>query len=188
MSLFPKTTWRPAVFHPASGTWRPAEQSTLALTEADRPSSLSLVTWNAWFGAHRFADRARALLDILCDCDADLICLQEVTPPLLELLLAARWVRQGYRVSDATGGSVDPYGVVLLMRPPVCSVVCQELPTSMGRNLVTAELVLGNRRLAVGTVHLESNRHNADVRAEQLDVMLPALRAAAPDALLAGDF
>lgn len=182
----PRTRRRAAAFDRTLGAWREEADAAAALA-APGGAALSLVTWNVWFGEHRFPDRAAALIEVLRRCDADVICLQEVTPPLLDTLLGRRWVREGYRVSDAAGGSVDPYGVLVLTRLPLLSLRCQELPTSMGRSLVLAELLAGGRRLAVGAVHLESQRHNADRRREQLAVVLPVLRAAAPDAVLCGD-
>lgn len=170
-------------YHAPTASWEPAEDQPAA----EAPATLSLITWNVWFGAHQAAARATATLELLQAADADVICLQEVTRDFLARLLAAGWVRRDYTVSDASGATVDPYGVVVLTRLPLRALTHHEMPTSMARGLVLAELQVGAARLAVGAVHLESRRHNADVRGEQLAVILPILRAAAPDAILCGD-
>ena len=68
------------------------------------------------------------------------------------------------------------------------ALILHNLPSHMGRKLLVAELDAGPDRLVVGTVHLESLKHNRDVRAEQLAEIFPLLKAAGPDVVLTGDF
>ena len=150
--------------------------------------ALTLVTWNVWFDPHHQARRVAMLLDALVAADADVVCLQEVTPALVALLRAADALR-GYALLDDTLDAEERYGTVILSRLPVRAWRRHELPTSMGRDLHLAEVTLPDGHcVAVGTVHLESRRWNGDVRAEQLDAAFPLLRDAAPDAVLCGDF
>jgi tyrosyl-DNA phosphodiesterase 2 len=60
--------------------------------------------------------------------------------------------------------------------------------TVLGRRLVAAEIDVGPSSLVVATVHLESMTRNHALRAAQLAKAFPLLKAAAPDALLLGDF
>jgi len=66
-------------------------------------------------------------LNILRRTDADLICLEEVTPRFLEALMAAPWVRRGYYLTEADPrgprSSVMPYGQVILSKMPFHSSV-----------------------------------------------------------------
>jgi tyrosyl-DNA phosphodiesterase 2 len=140
-----------------------------------------------WFDPTQAEARAAALLRCMEVADADVLCLQEVNLAFLHRALAASWIRREYAVSDAVGASVDPYGALLLSRIPLDGLICQELPTSMERTLVAGTVRVGGHALAIGTVHLESRRHNSDVRMEQLAIALPALRAITHDALLCGD-
>jgi len=59
------------------------------------------------------------MFEILEQCDADFICLQEVTPRFLELLLKTDLARNRYFVSDSNSNSVrDPATFSLIHRFP----------------------------------------------------------------------
>jgi tyrosyl-DNA phosphodiesterase 2 len=149
----------------------------------DDAREVRVVTWNVWFGAHMFEERALALLAELERRRPDVIALQEVTPPLLGLLRRAPWVRAGYQLSDDHGWTLRRYGVLLLSRRPLRSLVLVELPSDMDRVLLIAELACG---LTVATVHLESTAPCAAERATQLALIGPEL-AGHRDAVLVGD-
>lgn len=159
------------------GAWRPAP-----VAAAVAPHDVRVLTWNTWFGEHRFAARTAALLRELDARRPDVICLQEVTQPLLDALLDEPWVRHGYQLTDVV---LDQrYDVVVLSRLPVAAVRALALPTQMGRRLRVVELACG---LTVATVHLESKRESIAPRAAQLRVIQPYLAALAADAVLVGD-
>jgi tyrosyl-DNA phosphodiesterase 2 len=144
------------------------------------PEELRIVTWNVWFGAHRFRQRAAALLAELERRRPDVIALQEVTAPLLAAIHAAPWVREGYQVSEL---DLLGYDVMILARTPIAELATLALPSAMGRRLLVARLTCG---LDVATVHLESTAGCAPERAEQLQIILPLL-AAREDVVLVGD-
>jgi endonuclease/exonuclease/phosphatase family metal-dependent hydrolase len=159
-----------------------------AANDSSGSAELTLVTWNTWFARDSFEPRFRALLAEIRAHDPDVVCLQEVVAESLGMLLNEPWVQDAYSISDATGETVDPYGVVILSRLPVQRLSLYDLPSYMGRRLLVADLVVGGRPLAIGTVHLESRKRNSDVRADQLRVAQPLLRGHGPDAALVGDF
>ena len=145
------------------------------------PVDVRVLTWNVWFGGHMFDQRRDALLAELARRAPDVIALQEVTSELLDTVLETPWVRAHYQLS---GRAITGYDVAILSRLPVRRFTELSLPTSMGRRLLVAELACG---LAVATVHLESMRDEAWVRAAQLAVIQPLLVSHHPDALLVGD-
>lgn len=152
------------------------------------PARLTLVTWNVWFSPLARAERTAMLVEALAAADADVVCLQELLPEVATAIRAAAPLR-AYQLFDEGFDAGEGYGTALLTRLPVRGWRRRELPTSMGRDLLLAELSLADGApFAVGTVHLESRRWNGDVRAEQLDAALPLVRAAAPDGVLCGDF
>lgn len=184
-AVWPSRPLTPSRYDAGSGRWRalagPEEP------ERDEPDELRIASWNVWFGERAQRERAESLLDLLEREAPDLIGLQEVTPAFLALTLARPWVRARYAISDARGGTVAPYGVLLLSRRPLAGLALQELPTAMGRSLLAARLARREGPLTVATVHLESMRGNGETRAEQLEVILPALAQGGSDALLCGD-
>lgn len=151
------------------------------------PAPLRLATWNVWFGPHHLDIRAELLLDELAAADLDVLCLQEVTPRFVELL-RAREIFSRYALAEAVDAEAG-YGTALLTRLPVLETRRVELPTSMGRHLLLVRVEASSgRTVTIATAHLESRRWNGDVRIEQLDVALPALRATEDDAVFCGDF
>jgi poly(A) polymerase len=179
------TARTPHVWHEVDG-WVPAGPRPPAPVTA-----LRVITWNTlWdrYDADRIdtARRRPLLLAELEHADADVIALQEVERDLLERLLAARWVRQGYTLcTDPAGKDVDDSGVLLLSRVPVLEA---------GRHVlgpykqVTAITVDGP--VVVAAVHLTSD-HAADGpgrRAAELADLATGLAGLDVPVVLAGDF
>jgi endonuclease/exonuclease/phosphatase family metal-dependent hydrolase len=154
--------------------------------ETAEATTLTVMTCNVWFSRLHFEDRARAILRIAREHDADLIALQEVTAEFVDQLLGDEWFRDRHWISDGTGDTVYPYGVLLLTRIPPRRLRLLDLPSMMGRSLLTAELEINGHRLDVATVHLES-LNSAEFRATQLELIQPGLRRA-EHALVMGDF
>ena len=154
-------------FQFAAGRWSPRDAPS---DDRSRPASIRIVTWNTWFGEHKFDQRRDALLAELARRRPDVIALQEVTPPLLASLLDQSWIRAAYQVSAIELG--QRYDVAVLSQLPIRSFAALELPTTMGRKLLVAELACG---LVVATVHLESMKQSGAARAAQLAVIQPYL-------------
>jgi endonuclease/exonuclease/phosphatase family metal-dependent hydrolase len=172
--------WR---FDPAGRSW--VRDARIAPDRAR--STLTLATFNVWFGEHEFGARGTALLDLLRRSRADLIALQEVTPPFLRRLSDEDWVRRGFCLSDADGTTIGDYGTLLVSRLPVRGIEIHDLPTAMGRTLLLARIGLGSRSLCVGVVHLESLADPASYRRRQL-VRIYEILEPEENAVLLGDF
>lgn len=159
----------------AGGEWKVSPRAP-----ASAPVDISLLTYNVWFGAHMFEERRVALLAELERRKPDVICLQEVTKELLDVLIDQPWMTR-YTCSDIE--LFQTYDVVILSKLPLKRLSALQLPTQMGRRLLVAELACG---LSIGTVHLESMKQSTHPRAAQLRVIQPAL-AALGDSVLCGD-
>ncbi|MCB9707015.1 MAG: DUF504 domain-containing protein [Myxococcales bacterium] len=155
--------------------------------------SLLVVTYNVLVDLHEAAAiyserRVAAALALLCERDADVVALQEVTPRFWAALLAEPWVRERYYVSSGTGfEGLDPYGQALLCRWPLA---LDERRLSPRKALLCGRLDLGGRPLLVVAIHLTSNFRGdaAARRAEQLAVVARRLgEGDAVDALILGD-
>jgi len=130
--------------------------------------TLSLLTWNVWFGLERPHRRWTELLAIVGSLEPDVIAFQEVTDPFLDMLRTAPWVKNGYELSDPTGASIERYGTVIATRLPPERVEVHPLESEMGRKLVVVEAEAGDTTWAFASVHLESLIESAAVRGRQL--------------------
>ncbi len=163
------------------GRWVKQEED---VPEAPRPSSLTLLTWNVWFGKHRFHQRAAALLDEIEWRAPDVVALQEVTEGLVEVLAGDSRIRARYQLTDVSGATFEGYGVLLLSKIPFLGAGMLALPSQMGRRLLVGQLANG---LGVATVHLESTSSCVAERVKQLQIIQQLLSEATEDVVLMGD-
>jgi len=132
---------------------------------------LSVITWNVWFDEFKKKERYDEILAICKSAAADVICLQEVTPYFIKRIREHEIARI-YDVSDPelNGSSVGSYGVLTMCRRELnASFQWYDLPTDMGRRLLTTNCDSHAGSLCIGNVHLES-LNNAPTRLAQLQV------------------
>jgi len=157
---------------------------------------LKVVTYNVWFGTRKesvqeLLPRLTALFGIVAQYSPDVVCLQEMTKPILDILLQQSWVREHYWVSDQDI-EVGRYKVVMLSRLPLydsCSLSTQELPSTLGRSLLKAKFQINGENVLIATSHLESYDSNSNIRKQQLKVIYRILAEKNTDhAFMMGDF
>lgn len=161
--------------------WRPGPRAA-----GISPRRLKAVTWNIWFGEAHWQDRLDALLGTVAWLGPDVVGLQEVTPHQLGRVLDNPWVRSHFSVSDVTGETLRPHGVLLLSRYPVRDLELIALPSERDRKLLVARVETALGALTLGVTHLESGRGQTEKRHEQLEVIRRRLAGRGP-ALLMGD-
>ncbi|MFD6180452.1 poly(A) polymerase [Streptomyces goshikiensis] len=179
--------WDPA----GGGAWRPSEPGPAVRPPAPR---IRVLTWNTlWdrYDAPRIstARRRPLLLAELARADADVIALQEVEPALLDLLLAAPWVRAGYTLGTDPGGrDVVDSGLLLLSRLPVREAGLHMLRRHKGVAAVTVDGAAGP--LVVAATHLTSDHTEggADRRDAELAAIAEGFGGIDADLALVGDF
>ncbi|MFG2710828.1 poly(A) polymerase [Streptomyces goshikiensis] len=179
--------WDPA----GGGAWRPSGPGPAARPPAPR---IRVLTWNTlWdrYDAPRIstARRRPLLLAELARADADVIALQEVEPALLDLLLAAPWVRAGYTLGTDPGGrDVADSGLLLLSRLPVREAGLHVLRRHKGVAAVTVDGAAGP--LVVAATHLTSDHteDGADRRRAELAAIAEGFGGIEADLALVGDF
>jgi len=106
----------PSRFNARTGAWSMGAARTTEGVVPPTPYKLRLVSWNIWFGTHRWRERLDALLAIVDRWSPDLIGLQEVTPRQLAQILETDWIRSSFVCSDTDGSTLEPHGVLLLSR------------------------------------------------------------------------
>lgn len=151
---------------------------------ADR---LTVSTYNIWFNDKYAEQRYRAIAELLSRDAPDIMAFQEVTSASATVFLKQPWIREHYRSAAVVGGSRGNYGMLLLSRLPLDGVTYTRLPTRLSRGYLTAQLTLNGERLAVVSVHLESGKAAAPLRARQLRAIFEAQRHVG-DAVIMGDF
>ncbi|MFD6936799.1 poly(A) polymerase [Streptomyces goshikiensis] len=178
--------WDPA----GGGAWRPSESGPAARP----PARIRVLTWNTlWdrYDAPRIstARRRPLLLAELARADADVIALQEVEPALLDLLLAAPWVRAGYTLGTDPGGrDVADSGLLLLSRLPVREAGLHVLRRHKAVAAVTVDGAAGP--LVVAATHLTSDHTEGGAarRDAELAAIAEGFGGIEADLALVGDF
>jgi len=177
----------PSRFNARTGAWSMGAARTTEGVVPPTPYKLRLVSWNIWFGTHRWRERLDALLAIVDRWSPDLIGLQEVTPRQLAQILETDWIRSSFVCSDTDGSTLEPHGVLLLSRMPVERLELVSLPSAGNRKLLLADLLLDHDRFRVLAAHLESGREEVTCREIQLGIAQRKLRGSMPGLIL-GDF
>ncbi|MEW5859786.1 MAG: poly(A) polymerase [Cyanobacteriota bacterium] len=176
------------VYQYGSQGWQPIDQPSGEATIG----ALTIASFNVLCDRYeqeriQTAQRLPAIVEHLRRCDADIIALQEVTPPLLDVLLEQDWVRS-YTISESPEGqALKPYGLLLLSRLPFTLV---EHQYSAHKRVLVGTWEINGRSLHLAVVHLTSNRaHNAlEVRTHQRSVLLEYLKTLPGDGFIVGDF
>lgn len=147
--------------------------------------TLVVLSLNVWFEPYWFDTRARCQREWFERLEADVLCLQEVTPRYLQLLKNDPWVQRTYCFSTRV---INGYGALTLTRFEPTRVDTHPLVTVMGRALVVVQGRVGAHTVCVGNVHLESLSAHSATRVKQLRAIFPLLDAdSSATALLCGD-
>ena len=154
----------PFCFSPEDQVWRRKEcpLSDLPVTR------MMLLTYNVWFSEFEKTLRQKKLFEIVHHQSADLIGFEEATPEFLAALSKEKWIRGNYFLSDATGATLHPHGVLLLSRFPVKSLRVMNLKSAMSRKVILCEFVLNQKSLKIAVAHLDSKKTSREMRAKQL--------------------
>ncbi|MGW0853898.1 poly(A) polymerase [Streptomyces sp. NPDC002690] len=170
--------------------WEPAPPAQPAPPAA----GLSVLTWNTlWdrYDSERIdtARRRPLLLDMLRTADADVVALQEVEPPLLDLLAGSAWVREEYTFGAGLDGrEVADCGLLVLSRLPVREAGWHPL----GRHKAVAAVVVetADGPVTVAVTHLSSDHspEGAARRDRELADLATGFADLDGDLLVVGDF
>jgi len=87
--------------------------------------------------------------------DADIIALQEVTPPFSTELLNQPWVQDNYFVSDIGSTSILPSGNFILSKIPLMENFIYHF-TKSPKSIVISKLSLNNKKFVIANVHLKA--------------------------------
>jgi tyrosyl-DNA phosphodiesterase 2 len=165
----------------------PVERSVALTNGAAEREELTLATYNIWFSDYFADERYRAIAEVLAADTPDVIVLQEVTTAALTTLLAHPGIREQYYRAAAVGDDFGNYGMLMLSRLPISRVTYTRLPTRLDRGFLQADVTVNGRQLTICSVHLESGKAAARLRARQLGRVFDAL-SVTDDVVILGDF
>eukprot|EP00485_Elphidium_margaritaceum_P007766 CAMPEP_0202703884 /NCGR_PEP_ID=MMETSP1385-20130828/16677_1 /ASSEMBLY_ACC=CAM_ASM_000861 /TAXON_ID=933848 /ORGANISM="Elphidium margaritaceum" /LENGTH=453 /DNA_ID=CAMNT_0049361805 /DNA_START=22 /DNA_END=1383 /DNA_ORIENTATION=- len=143
------------------------KQSTSSDSSPDN-TQLTVITWNVWFNEElRVIERMKAIGETIEAYNADIVCLQEVTPLILDILQSAAWYKQYESTILPNHGFFQglTYFNVILTKHEFVRDAIQFKPfgnTQMGRHLIVAPIKLKHKGARSGTIvhaattHLES--------------------------------
>lgn len=129
-------------------------------TNAERGlSTIKILSYNIWFREDlEVHKRMKAVGDLIQQHSPDIICFQEVTPNIYDILRQSGWWEE-YRCSFSNAKAFPgPYFCMQLSKLPVKAFSSIPFSNSiMGRELCLADIdVQGPKKLVVATSHLES--------------------------------
>ncbi|NXU53524.1 TYDP2 phosphodiesterase, partial [Turnix velox] len=141
------------------------------LRQQEDDSSFSLITWNIdGLDPRNLKERARGICSYLTLYNPDVVFLQEVIPPHLDLLQM--------RASSYTiiPGNIDGYFTVIMLKKSRVKLLKHEIipfpTTSMMRNLLIVHVSISGNELCLMTSHLESTKDHSKERVKQLQIVL----------------
>eukprot|EP01122_Echinamoeba_exundans_P000894 TRINITY_DN10835_c0_g1_i1.p1 TRINITY_DN10835_c0_g1~~TRINITY_DN10835_c0_g1_i1.p1 ORF type:complete len:344 (-),score=44.48 TRINITY_DN10835_c0_g1_i1:13-1014(-) len=169
-------------------SWMEYQPKPIKMTS--KLTKIRMMTFNVWFDDFALRQRAVELCRLIKEVSPDVICLQEVTLPFLNMLKMASCFREGAVISDIEGSTLNGYGVVIISNNPDLIperfTICR-FPSMMGRKLLAAYFNVQGKRVAVGCVHLES-LDSAKIRQTQLKISNEELSSSSDSSFLMGDF
>lgn len=114
----------PVRWNSSKGEWRPytpgSHSSSYHSNPLQTPTSITVLTYNVLFATHCMGDqRLAALLPLLRQTNADVMCIAEAVPAFLVALLQSPWVREQYHVADSADAStIERCGCLILSKLP----------------------------------------------------------------------
>jgi len=138
------------------------------------------ITYNIWFSELHKIKRIKKVITEIKRYDADFIALQEVTNEVIPYL------KQAFKTYFFIGEPLYfGYDTLLLSKYKPLQWEKYLLPkTKMGRSILYGEYEVNNKKVTVGTFHLESVFTTDDIKIEQFHFMTSILP---PSTVLLGD-
>jgi exonuclease III len=134
---------------------------------------LKIITWNVWFDPSFQTQRIQAIIKEIQHYQPDVVCLQEITKPILHIILTSIDTKNYVVWFDEH--SADPYGQIFIANKKTVGVTAfgsePFLETRMSRRIYYLRL---NNQTTILNVHLESEFTGSPkgTKAKQLSYLL----------------
>ncbi|EFC35732.1 predicted protein [Naegleria gruberi] len=141
------------------------------------PKELKIITLNTWFANILQDQRYTEQLNVFKNLNVDIICLQEVIPLyVIDFITKNDFIKNNYIISDIDGNSIDPYGVMILIKKnlPILDIKINKLTTRMGRCLINCTFAKNIPNLDIYLKYLNSiNNNDINSNIEELEKLIP---------------
>ncbi len=162
----------------------PATVARATETPLRDKSQLRLLTYNVLVHDIETEARAKGLMQIMQDSDADIITVQEAAVWFTDALRGSDWARRYDRTPQQAASCA---GQMILSKFPVTQSDCMPLVGRQGQLALITTVQTPDGPLHIATSHLESPLVDAYTRMEQL-AEISAKLGNTGDAIIAGDF
>ncbi len=162
----------------------PATVARATETPVRDKAQLRLLTYNVLVHPIETEKRAKAVMQIMQDSNADVITVQEAADSFTDALRQSGWARSYDRTPQQASSCA---GQMILSKFPVTQSDCMPLAGRQGRLALITTVQTPDGPLHIATSHLESPLVDAYTRMEQL-AEISAKLGNTGDALIAGDF
>ncbi|MBA42766.1 MAG: hypothetical protein CMF62_02010 [Magnetococcales bacterium] len=128
--------------------------------------TFSVLSYNIWFETFKQIERTESLIETINYYDPDIICLQEVIEPILDIL-KERLINYKYIYPKKL---IHRYGNVIFSKHKISKCMTFEFPNSkMGRSLELINLEIDKNTIIVATSHYESEFKKNEKNKEKIN-------------------
>lgn len=134
---------------------------------------MNILSWNIFANNSMLEKRIQIICDKILDIDPDVICLQEVIPFTWNIICDKLLTKYNSLYSNpyVNNSSLRIFGESILIKKDIKIINKSfvKLPSKQGRILTYTELCFKNKKIIIGTSHLESFKENESIRSTQID-------------------
>jgi len=131
--------------------------------------------------------RNQHMIKLITELDADIICLNEVTVPILNMILANQIIRGSYFVSDIPSSPSQTVNLSIHEKCTFGNILLSRLPfedlhsylfvhPTCKRKVIFGLFSHCDQQFLVGGVHATAHRENQHIRKQQIDEIVDVLK------------
>lgn len=159
---------------------------------------MKILSYNLW-GALKdsnsplfaFDNRSKCIIKLLKSCNADVLCLQEVSKVWLEYLLNNDWLKKNYYCTEKNGDRVHikfGLGNVIFSKFPLDNIIEYGLASLQMDTALYAEILVNDKTISLVTSQLHSQSEYTDFRIIQLKTIFNDILREKENAIFVGDY
>jgi endonuclease/exonuclease/phosphatase family metal-dependent hydrolase len=144
----------------SSGNWEQIDYSKNSEQSENLLKEFKVMTYNVLKKSYYMQERIKKLLELVEEEKPEIICLQEVTPNILKLLISSSFIQKFYILNDVYGEYIDDYGVITMVRTDLNNCIVRftfhAMQSRMNRYLIESKFRTEKGILSLLNGHFES--------------------------------